>query len=59
MLPALSSKLDTIPILLVNRSNSGDISLKTGKANQGDSGSVLFESGPVSSGEGGEWTRSV
>jgi hypothetical protein len=37
------------------RGNSGDITLRTGKAKQGNSGSVLFETGPASSGEGGEW----
>ena len=36
-----------------NRGNSGEISLRTGKAKQGNSGSVLFETGPASSGEGG------
>jgi hypothetical protein len=37
-----------------NRGNSGEISLRTGKANQGNSRSVLFETGPASSCEGGE-----
>jgi len=41
------------------RGNSGEVSLRTGKANQGDSGSVLFETGPAISGEGGEWSLSA
>ena len=35
--------------------NSGEVSLRTGKASEGDSGSVLFETGLSSIGEGGEW----
>ncbi len=35
-----------------NCGNSGEISLRTGKAKQGNSSSVLFETGPASSGEG-------